>query len=112
MYTKNDYIFVTNFFENQPLQLGVKRDNPTRNFKSFFPFSLFNSPYCKVKFTSFIFINVSRNSVHFYHKGSAIDKYMDTYLIVGYTLTDLQIQFRYIVFVWILNYLQDVECPV
>ena len=35
---------------------------------------------------------------------------MDTYLTVGYTLTDLQIQFRYIVFVWILNYLQDVEC--
>ena len=28
---------------------------------------------------------------------------MDKYLIVGYALTDLQIQFRYIVFVWILN---------
>ena len=51
-----------------------------------------------------VFINVRRNSVHIYHKGSAIDKYMDTYLIVAYTLTDLQIQFRYIVFVWIMDF--------
>ena len=46
------------------------------------------------------------------HEGSATDKYMDTYLIVGNALTDLQVQFRYIMFVWLLNYLQVVECPV
>ena len=28
-------------------------------------------------------------------KGSAIDKYMDEYLIVAYALTDLPLQFRY-----------------
>ena len=50
-----------------------------------------------------VLINVRSNIVHIYHKGSAIDKYMDKYLIVGYALTDLQIQFKYIVFVWILN---------
>ena len=50
-----------------------------------------------------VLINVRSNSVHIYHTGSAIDKYMDKYLIVACALTDLQIQFSYVVFVWILN---------
>ena len=36
---------------------------------------------------------------------------MDKYLTAPYVLTDLQIQFRYIVFVSILNSLQDVGRP-
>ena len=35
-----------------------------------------------------------------YHKGIAKDKYMDKYLIVAYALIDLQLHFRYVVFVW------------
>ena len=46
---------------------------------------------------------MSSNIVHIYHKGSAIDKYMNKYLIAAYALTDLQIQFRYVVFALILN---------
>ena len=42
-----------------------------------------------------VLINVKSNIIHIYHNGSAIDKYR----IVGYALTALQIQFRYIVFV-------------
>ena len=50
-----------------------------------------------------LLINARSNIIHIYHKGFAIDKYMDKYLIVAYARTDLQIQFRYVVFVWILN---------